>query len=73
FGVNAVDWLSQEEDLMAIRSKVRAPAPLRAESESEKRIIQLVNVYGIPALVALIGIVVLWRRRRNARRVWNES
>ncbi len=73
FGVNAVDWLSQEEDLIAIRSKVRAPAPLRAESESEKRVIQLANVYGIPALVAVIGAVVLWRRRKRSRREWEKE
>ncbi len=65
--LNAVDWLAQDEDLIAIRSKDRRPTPLVFESAAERETAKYLNLIGIPLLVAAAGIVHLARRRRRTR------
>ena len=65
--LNAVDWLAQDEDLIAIRSKDRRPVPLVFESAAEREGAKYLNLIGIPLLVAAAGIVHLARRRRRTR------
>jgi ABC-type uncharacterized transport system involved in gliding motility auxiliary subunit len=65
--LNAVDWLGQDEDLIAIRSKDRRPLPLVFESAAERETAKYLNLIGIPLLVAAAGIVHLARRRRRTR------
>jgi ABC-type uncharacterized transport system involved in gliding motility auxiliary subunit len=67
FALNAVDWLAQDEDLIAIRSKDRRPVPLVFESATERETAKYLNLIGIPLLVAAAGIVHLARRRRRTR------
>jgi ABC-type uncharacterized transport system involved in gliding motility auxiliary subunit len=62
-----VDWLAQDDALMAIRSKDRRPPPLVYSSASVREGVKYVNVIGVPALVALYGLVRLLRRRRKTR------
>lgn len=64
FGLNIVDWLVQDEALLAIRSKTIAPRSLRVTSESKKPWIKYGNMAGPVLLVILFGFA-RWRRRKN--------
>lgn len=68
FVLNAVDWLAQDEGLIAIRSKDRAPPPLVYESGFVRDFVKYGNMVGIPLLVALAGLMRLLQRRRTTRR-----
>lgn len=70
FVLNAVDWLAQDESLIAIRSKDRTPPPLAFTSDGMREGVKYGNVIGIPALVALAGIGRLARRRRRTRQAY---
>jgi ABC-type uncharacterized transport system involved in gliding motility auxiliary subunit/ABC-type transport system involved in multi-copper enzyme maturation permease subunit len=65
--LNAIDWLAQDEDLIAIRSKDRRPTPLVFKTDTERELAQYANLIGLPVLVALAGIAHLVRRRRRTR------
>jgi ABC-type uncharacterized transport system involved in gliding motility auxiliary subunit len=67
FALNAVDWLAQDEALIAIRTKDRRPPPLRYESEGLRDAVKYLNVAGLPLLIALAGVGRLVRRRRMGR------
>ncbi len=65
FGLNAIDWLAQDEALIAIRSKNRAPPPLAYESDTVRDFVKWGNVVGVPLLLVVVGAVRLVRRRRR--------
>ncbi len=67
FTLNAVDWLAQDEELIAIRSKDRRPPPLMFTSAATREGVKYANLIGLPVLVALYGLVRLVRRRRRTR------
>ena len=67
FALNAVDWLAQDEALIAIRAKDRRPPPLVFTSNPLRDAVKYVNVAGVPILIALFGLVRLVRRRRRSR------
>jgi ABC-type uncharacterized transport system involved in gliding motility auxiliary subunit len=67
FTLNAVDWLAQDEALIAIRSKDRRPPPLLFESSAVREGVKYGNLVGLPLLVGLVGVVRLLRRRRRTR------
>jgi ABC-type uncharacterized transport system involved in gliding motility auxiliary subunit len=71
--LNAVDWLAQDEALIAIRSKDRRPPALVFSSEAVRETVKYANVIGVPALVALAGLIRLIRRRRKTRQTWQPS
>lgn len=64
FVLNAVDWLAQSEDLIAIRAKNRAPPPLAFTAPWKRAVARYGNLFGIPGAVVLFGVWRLWRRRR---------
>jgi ABC-type uncharacterized transport system involved in gliding motility auxiliary subunit/ABC-type transport system involved in multi-copper enzyme maturation permease subunit len=70
FVQNAVDWLAQDEALIAIRSKDRRPPPLVYTSALTRDGVKYGNLIGIPVLLALGGAARLWRRRRLTRQVY---
>jgi hypothetical protein len=70
FAQNAIDWLAQDEALIAIRSKNRAPAPLVFTSVIKRSAVKYGNLIGVPLLLVALGIVRLWRRRETTRRVY---
>lgn len=70
FVQNAIDWLAQDEALIAIRSKNRAPPPLVFTSMVKRSAVKYGNVIGVPLLLVALGIVRLWRRRETTRRVY---
>jgi ABC-type uncharacterized transport system involved in gliding motility auxiliary subunit len=62
FFLNAVNWLSSDEDLISIRPK--DPTDRRLElNRSQMTMIRTVSQFLIPLTVILAGIVVWWRRR----------
>jgi ABC-type uncharacterized transport system involved in gliding motility auxiliary subunit/ABC-type transport system involved in multi-copper enzyme maturation permease subunit len=65
--LNAIDWLGQDQELIAIRSKNRQPVPLVFETSLERELAKYANLIGLPLLVALAGVVHLLRRRRRTR------
>jgi len=70
--LNAIDWLAQDDALIAIRSKDRAPPPLVFASSVKRGVAKYGNLIGVPALLIAAGIVRLWRRRRTTRRVYRQ-
>ncbi len=70
FVQNAVDWLAQDEALIGIRSKNRAPPPLVFTSATARDAVKYGNVIGVPVLLIVLGGVRLWRRRQITRQVY---
>jgi gliding-associated putative ABC transporter substrate-binding component GldG len=66
FFLNMVDWLSQDEALIAIRSKEVAPRPLKEISAGAKKAIKYGNTFGLPLLVILFGVI-RWQVRRRVK------
>ncbi len=67
FVQNAVDWLAQDEALIGIRSKNRAPPQLVFTSATGRDLVKYGNIVGVPALLILAGGLRLWRRRQITR------
>ncbi len=65
--LNAIDWLSQDEAFIGIRSKNRRPPSLTFASAGAQDIVKYANVIGVPLLIVLWGIVRMARRRRKSR------
>jgi ABC-type uncharacterized transport system involved in gliding motility auxiliary subunit/ABC-type transport system involved in multi-copper enzyme maturation permease subunit len=70
FVLNAVDWLAEDEALISIRSKNRAPPTLVFESSAVRDLVKYFNVAGIPILIVLVGGIRMWRRKQATRRVY---
>lgn len=66
FVLNAIDWLSQDESLIAIRSRNTTPPELAFDSAAKRAGVKYANMVGVPVLVGLFGMVRLTRRRRKA-------
>jgi ABC-type uncharacterized transport system involved in gliding motility auxiliary subunit/ABC-type transport system involved in multi-copper enzyme maturation permease subunit len=66
-GLNAVDWLTQNEALLSIRTKSSQPATLVWESKGQQAWVKWGNIVGIPILVVLFGGVWIYRRKRLTR------
>ncbi len=64
FGLNMVDWLVQDEALLAIRTKKVAPRSLRPASEGVRPWIKYGNMIGPVLLVILFGLA-RWRQRKK--------
>lgn len=67
FVENAIDWLAQDDALIAIRSKDRTPAPLVFPNAFVKVAVRYGNLIGIPLAIVLFGASRLLRRRRLTR------
>ena len=63
-----VDWLSQDEALISIRSKQVSPRPLEEISAGTKKLVKYGNTFGLPFLVILFGVVRWQIRRRGKKR-----
>ena len=70
FVENAIDWLAQDEALIGIRSKNRAPPPLVFTSAATRSAVKYGNIIGVPLLLVVAGVLRLWRRRQTTRRVY---
>jgi ABC-type uncharacterized transport system involved in gliding motility auxiliary subunit len=70
FVQNAVDWLAQDEALIAIRSKDRTPPPLLFTNNATREAVKYGNLIGIPLVLIAMGAARLWRRRLLTRQVY---
>ena len=73
FAANAVDWLAQDEALIAIRSKDRTPPSLAFESEAGKNALKWGSLVGVPVLFMLFGFMRVNGRTARAERRWHEA
>ena len=67
---NLVDWLTQDEGLINIRSKAVTDRPLRELDPSMKAVVKWLNILGAPVILVLVGIF-RWQayRRRTKQEV----
>jgi ABC-type uncharacterized transport system involved in gliding motility auxiliary subunit len=72
FLANSINWLAQDEALIAIRSKNRTPPNLVFESDVSRNLLKWGNLVGVPLLFVLVGIVRVTGRRRRAEARWKE-
>jgi len=63
--LNMVDWLTADDTLISIRSKIITRRPLDQVTDSGKSIIKLINIALLPLLIAAIGLL---KWRINAKR-----
>jgi gliding-associated putative ABC transporter substrate-binding component GldG len=69
FFFNTLDWLTQEEDLIAIRAKQAEVPPLKPiESEAKKALIKYLNIFLWPILFSCFGLI-RWRLRIKRRKI----
>ena len=61
--LNAINWLTLEEDLIAIRPVDPSQRTLRRMTASEAGLVQMTSIFLIPIIVFIIGVAVWWRRR----------
>ena len=71
FALNAVDWLTQDEALISIRSRDRRPPRLLYSSVGLQQGVKYANLVLIPVLVAIFGVVRLVHRRRQSLVPWS--
>jgi ABC-type uncharacterized transport system involved in gliding motility auxiliary subunit len=65
FLLNVVDWMTLGPDLIGIRSRVADERVLPPVAERTKSFIKVVNVAGVPLLIAMLGVLRLNARRRT--------
>jgi len=63
FFLNAVNWLTEEEDLISIQSKTSSPRTIQL-SPSQGRLIFFVSLIILPLAVLITGVSI-WIRRRS--------
>ncbi len=59
---NAVDWLSEDENLISIRPKSPTNRSVTF-TETQIALLKWIDIIFIPALVIIAGIVIWWKRR----------
>jgi gliding-associated putative ABC transporter substrate-binding component GldG len=62
---NAVDWLTLGDYLLQVRSKAIVDRPLNQISERGRTTYKAANTYLVPLLVAIVGVLRLYTRRRR--------
>ncbi|MDO8558586.1 MAG: Gldg family protein [bacterium] len=67
FGLNAIDWLAENEGLISIRSKTASSRPLTFASSDEQTMVQYGIMIGIPLLAVLFGTARLFLRRQKTK------
>jgi gliding-associated putative ABC transporter substrate-binding component GldG len=68
FFLNLIDWLTLGEQLIGIRSRGATDRPLRETTEYQKTLVKSLNMFGVPLVVVLFGIVRFYVKRRNKKR-----
>jgi ABC-type uncharacterized transport system involved in gliding motility auxiliary subunit len=62
FFLNAVNWLAQQENLIAIRPREARDSRITLTADQQRRIM-LLSIFIIPGLVLAGGVYTWWRRR----------
>ena len=69
---NAVNWLAEEERLIAIGPKDARRDPVVFKTDVQRSVVFFINVLGIPGLILAAGITV-WVVRRVALSQWSNA
>jgi ABC-type uncharacterized transport system involved in gliding motility auxiliary subunit/ABC-type transport system involved in multi-copper enzyme maturation permease subunit len=72
FAANAIDWLTQDEALISIRSKTRTPPRLAFTSDFQRSALKWGSLAGVPLLFILFGVARVTGRRARLERRWEE-
>ncbi len=67
FFLNAVDWLAQGEALIGIRTRAVSEYPIDDLSDGVKARLKFLNVFLMPALVAIFGLLLMYFRIREKK------
>lgn len=67
FLFNIADWMTQDQGLIAIRSKQVTGRTLQIVSDGTKNMVKYANMLGMPILVIIFGLA-RWQVRRAARK-----
>jgi|GEM_PF-38582 len=65
FFLNTIDWLSQDEKLISIRSKGAVFRPLKPVPDAVRLAVKWINFLLMPAVLVVFGVM-RWRRRKSA-------
>ncbi len=60
--LNAVNWLSSDEDLISIRPKPQDDRRITMTRAQLNRV-RLISQFGLPLIVVIAGVAIWWRRR----------
>jgi ABC-type uncharacterized transport system involved in gliding motility auxiliary subunit len=60
--LNAVDWLSSDEDLISIRPKEQEDRRVTM-TRSQRNLVTITSQFLLPLLVVVVGVSVWWKRR----------
>ncbi|MBW1812562.1 MAG: Gldg family protein [Deltaproteobacteria bacterium] len=69
FIMNTLDFLNNREQIVAMRSKEQRFNPLRDTSAGVRTFVKSFNIIGLPILVVVFGLLVLFRRRSRKNRI----
>jgi len=67
FVQNTLDWMTNEEALIAVRMKTVDDPPLTKGSEGAKAAAKYGNIIGIPFIFVVFGLI-RWRIRRSKKK-----
>jgi len=73
FVLNSIDWLAQDASLAGLRARQVQQRNLLYQSDVERQIVKYVNFVGVPFVIALGGMLHLFRRRQKTRRIYTSS
>ena len=68
FLLNAIDWCTADDALMGIRARESGDSTLYVMSDTMKTAVRMGNMLAMPLLVAMLGLVLLYLRRRRKSR-----
>lgn len=63
--LSTINWLTLEEDLIAIRPIDLQGQTLRQMRAHDIRLVQIASVFLIPSIVFIAGLIVWWQRRKG--------
>jgi len=67
FFLNSVDWITQGEALIGIRSRSITERPIEEVSENSKSVIKFINIFGGSILIVFIGLTIFYLRKRERK------
>jgi gliding-associated putative ABC transporter substrate-binding component GldG len=72
FFLNLLDWLSQDEDLISIRSKGSAYRPLKPVSDAARVLVKYSSIFLVPVFVIAYGAW-RWNKRKTMKREFRDK
>ena len=69
FVMNVLDYLNNREEIAVMRSKEQRFNPLQESGAATRTLIKSFNIAGLPILVVIFGLFVLFRRHSRKKRI----